>query len=100
MSEGEPFCRMLVTSALHNTPTFIVPGAFSCKETPTLLDEVCDCCAHLSLLVWRREVMKSEFSEVRQLLHHTRGHKGLTVLAASNFAANEFDDLKVCGVRL
>jgi len=81
-------------------PTFVVPGAFSRQETPNLLDEVYDCRPCLSLLVRRCEVMESEFIEIRQLLQHTRGRKGLTMLVASDLAASEFDDLKVCSVRL
>jgi len=82
MSKDEPFCWMLVISVFNNTPTFAVVVDFSRQGTPTLLDEVCDCRPRLSLLVWQCEVMKSEFSKVRQLPHHTRGHKGLTALAS------------------
>jgi len=73
---------MLVTIELGNVLTFVVPVAFSRQGTPTLLDEVCDCYYRLSVLVWRRKVMESEFPEVRQLLHHTRRHKGLTMSAS------------------
>jgi len=82
---------MLLTSALDNTPAFVVPKAFSHRETPTLVDEVYNCGRQLSLLVWRCEVMGFEFSKVRYLLHHTRVNRRLTVLASCKW----FDKPKV-----
>jgi len=71
---------MFMIGALDNTPAFVVPEAFSHQETPKL-GEAYGFHPHLSLLVWRCEIMEFKFPKAGQLPQHTREHRGLTALA-------------------